>query len=106
MVHVADRAHVAIGLEAGELLFGHGTPVVIELSCWCLHDSRHRESPFGARSRFRSGLIRLSGETFGQAQSRSAADEGISPPVISTDARRDCRILDAWVAALRKDGRT
>ena len=34
MVHVADRAHVAIGLEAGELLFGHRTPVVIELPCW------------------------------------------------------------------------
>jgi hypothetical protein len=67
-----------------------------------LHDSRHRESSFGARSRFRSGPIRLSGETFGQAQSRSAADEGASPPVISTDARRDCRILDAWVAACEK----
>src|SRR5215510_3838113 len=34
MVHVADRAHIAVGLEAGELLFGHGTPVVLELSCW------------------------------------------------------------------------
>ena len=65
MVHVADRAHVAIGLEAGELRFGHGTPVVLELSCWGLHDSRHRESPLGARSRFGSGLLRLSGETFG-----------------------------------------
>src|SRR5215475_7731965 len=34
MIHVADRAHIAVGLEAGELLFGHGTPVVFELPCW------------------------------------------------------------------------
>src|SRR5580700_5468257 len=101
MIHVADRAHVAVGLEAGKLLLGHGTPVVFELSCWGLHDSRHRESRFGARSRFRSGPVRLSGETFGQVQNRSAADEGISPSVISTDTRCDCRMLDAWVAELR-----
>src|SRR5262249_5268228 len=76
---------------------------------WCSSSRRGfarlkapRELAFGARSRFRSGPVRLSGETFGQAQSRSAADEGISPPVISTDVRRDCRILDAWVAGCEK----
>jgi len=59
-----------------------------------LHDSGHRESHISARSRFRSGLLRLSGETFGQAHSRSAADEGISPAVvISIRARCDCRIV-------------
>jgi hypothetical protein len=79
--------------------------MVIELSCWRLHDSRHRESPFGARSRFRSGPGRLSKRLSGQAQRRSAADKGISPPVINIDARRDRRILDAWIADFKKERR-
>ena len=55
----------------------------------------HCESPLSARSRFRSGPpSTVSGERFGQAHSRSAADEDISPAVIiSSDARCDCRIV-------------
>ena len=64
-----------------------------------LHDSRHRESSFGARSRFRSGRrFSMSNERFGYAQSRIAADKGISPPVISICSCCDCRMLVAWVA--------
>src|SRR6202008_2488783 len=66
MVHVADRTHIAMGLAAIELLFGHGTSSVAWPSCVALHGRGTTRAGQCPEPRFASGpAINVSEETSG-----------------------------------------
>ena len=94
MVHVADRAHVAVGLVADELLLGHGTTswleALVRSGCTARGTTRARLMPGAA---FASGpAVNVSDETFGQARSKAGAVEGDRSLVIAFSDDHDRRI--------------
>ena len=82
MVHVADRAHVAVGLGTDRTSPWPWDFLVARALVRCgSHGSRHHESSRRARSRLCvRAENRRSDETSGQARSKAVAVQGDGPP--------------------------
>jgi hypothetical protein len=102
MIHMADRAHVAIGLEAGELLFGHRTPVVLELPYWVCttRGTTRAHSAPGAASA--PGHIDCQVRRSVRPKADPRRTRALALPSSALMLSVTAALLDAWVAEFSK----